>query len=110
MQFFSFLLINDFFAIFYLIGKFNFLSKKRASSLPVALVTIVIFIPNIFGILNSKLNVNAFKQSNISNLNDISDTIETLFIDPSTNKIFVQTDNIYFAVNKFNYLNDSYNN
>jgi hypothetical protein len=72
------------------------------------ILTVVKEMANIFGILNSKLNVNAFKQSNISNLNDISHTIETLFIDPSTNKTFVQTDNKYFAVQKFNYLNDSY--
>jgi hypothetical protein len=63
---------------------------------------------NIFGILNSKLNANTFKQSNASNLNDITNTVESLFINPNTNETFVQTDNRYFSVQKFNYLNDSY--
>ena len=70
------------------------------------ILTVVKEIANIFGLLNS--NINTLKQSNLSDLANITNTIETLFIDPFTNKKFVQTDKKYFCFKKISYSEYSY--
>jgi len=61
---------------------------------------------NIYILLNS--NINTLKESNLSDLTDIRNTIETSFIDPFTNKKFIQLDNKYFTFYKISYSEYSY--
>lgn len=70
------------------------------------ILTVVKEMANIYILLNS--NINTLKESNLSNLTDISNTIETSFIDPSTNKKFIQLDNKYFTFYKISYSEYSY--
>ena len=70
------------------------------------IINVVKEIANLFGILNS--NINTIKQSNLSDINEIANTIESLFIDPSTNQKFVQADKKYFSFTKISYSEYSY--
>lgn len=70
------------------------------------IITVIKEMANINQLLN--LNINIINNSNLSNLTDIANTIETLFIDPSTNKKFIQVDNKYFTFNKISYSDYSY--
>ena len=70
------------------------------------ILTVVKEMSKIYILLNS--NINTIKQSNLSDLTDIKNTIETSFIDPFTNKNFVQSDNKYFTFYKISYSEYSY--
>ena len=65
------------------------------------ILTVVKEMANIFRLINS--NINTIKQSNLSDINDIANTIESLIIDPSTNQKFVQVDKKYFSFTKISY-------
>ena len=67
------------------------------------ILTVVKEMSNIFGLLNS--NTNTLRQLNLSDINEIANTIETLVIDPSTNQKFVQSDKKYFCFKKFKFIN-----
>ena len=67
------------------------------------ILTVVKEMSNIYGLINS--NLNTIRQSNLSDIAAISNTIETLVIDPFTNKQFVQVDKKYFCFKKFKFIN-----
>ena len=70
------------------------------------ILTVVKEMANIFRLINS--NINTIKQSNLSDINEIANTIESLVIDPSTNQKFVQVDKKYFSFTKISYSEYSY--
>jgi len=60
---------------------------------------------NIYELINS--NIEKLINSDLSNINSITNIIENTFIEPLTNKKFIQRDDKYFTAREYNYQNYS---
>jgi hypothetical protein len=63
------------------------------------ILTVIDEMSKIFGLIN--INVEKLKNTNLFDINSIASTIEEKFIDPTTNKKFIQNDSRYFASIKY---------